>query len=317
MKSSFDLRPEQWVIFGAFIFLGVVGLVKAFTLPDIQATIPGGKMTDPDSYDTAKIATIEEEWNQPLQLNATDHKVYVSRLIVFKPAEQVIVPLDDAGIIQGMTVGWLKENKLSLEDPNVAIGDPDQDGFSNLEEFKAGTKPRESENHPDLISKLCVKDYEFIPFIMEFKGYNPDPGGDGLVYQIKLPKVRGRNTRMVRKGEDLEGYTIGDYRKIIVDEYNEATGITEKVDRSELIVIHPILKTPVTLIYNKEIESDESRVVLKLDVPNVVPEPASLKRGEIFKIKDVSYQYISATAENAVVKQLESGEQFTIPQCDP
>ncbi|MEM6601888.1 MAG: hypothetical protein AAF649_10920, partial [Verrucomicrobiota bacterium] len=134
MKGAFELRPEQWVLFGAFIFLAVVALVKAMTLPDIDAAGDGGRRTQPESYETAKIEKISERLTQPPVIQDTDHKVYVSRLVVYKPSTQVIEPLADDGEIKGMKVGWLKQHELSLEDPNVDISDPDQDGFNNKEE---------------------------------------------------------------------------------------------------------------------------------------------------------------------------------------
>ena len=47
--------------------------------------------------------------------------------------------------VGGIPVSWLLDHKLNPNDPLVAQEDPDRDGLTNLDEFKAGTDP----NNPD------------------------------------------------------------------------------------------------------------------------------------------------------------------------
>ncbi|NQU98089.1 hypothetical protein HQ533_01365 [Candidatus Woesearchaeota archaeon] len=48
----------------------------------------------------------------------------------------------------GMPDYWENQYGLDLNDPSDAIGDPDSDGFTNIDEFTAGTNPFDSTSHP-------------------------------------------------------------------------------------------------------------------------------------------------------------------------
>jgi hypothetical protein len=56
-----------------------------------------------------------------------------------------------------MTNQYLRENGLDFLAPNVAELDPDDDGFSNLEEFEGKTNPKDAQSHPPLTNKLVFK----------------------------------------------------------------------------------------------------------------------------------------------------------------
>lgn len=315
MKNAFDLRPEQWVLCGALVILGVVALLKAFTLPDIDPVTTGGGGSNPDEYDTAKIESISERWNTPPQINETDHKVYVSRLIVYIPSSQRIMPLSDDNEIKEMKVGWLKKYNLSLEDPNIAISDPDQDGFSNKEEFDGQTDPKNIESHPDLLKKLCVKDYEFIAFNLEFKGYTPDPAEGGYSYLINLLDVQRNRTRTVKEGDELNGYIIGAFELKEEERLNPRTQIVETIDVSTLEIINPTLSKSIFLTKNVPAKSDESKVEFDLKVPHVNIDKARVRIGETFNIQDRSFQVLEASENEALIRNTETNDRHVIQRC--
>lgn len=95
---------------------------------------------------------------------------------------------------------WWIENRL---DPGFADSpdrDPDEDGFSNLEEFLAGTDPNSSESHPPLIVKLKYLRDETLTWVIR-----PSFGADGsfpLAYRDnKGGANRATAANMIASGE--------------------------------------------------------------------------------------------------------------------
>lgn len=316
MKNTFDLRPEQWVLLGALLFLGIISTIKALGLPDLDAGLRGGKEKQPDPFDTAPLEDLKERWDNPPQIIPTEHHVFISRLIVYEPGTGKIGYRgpEEKGP-DGIPLSWKEKYGFSFQDPTVADSDPDQDGFTTFEEYQAGTHPKDVDSHPPFVQKLCVSDYEYIPFRLEFKGYSRAATGGGMIYQINLLDAVRRKSRMMREGLDLEGYIIRDFRKKIVEELVGTTGKVMRVDKSELDIYNPVLDETITLVFNQEMESDESRVKLKLKVPGKSPEPSDLRRGEKFTIEDETFQLVTAKADQAVIKNLKTGESITVRAC--
>jgi len=264
----------------------------------------------------AMIEELEEQWTEVPEVLSAAHQVFVSRLIVYQPSTGEIGYLgsEEEGP-DGIRIGWKEKFGFPLDDPTVASSDPDQDGFTNFEEYQAETHPKDGEDHPPFVKKLCVAQYQYVPFRMEFKGYSPNASGEGMIYQINLLDVQRRKTRLVQEGEEVEGYLIGQFRKNIVEEFNPTINTTVTMDKSELDILNPVLDETITLVLNVQKESDESRVKLDLNVPGQAPEPSNLRRGETFTIRDGEYQVIEASDQGAVVRKLETGETFKLPKC--
>lgn len=269
-----------------------------------------------EAFDPQPLVEANENWGQllPLTLNEK-HSTYVSRLIVYKPREGTVEWLDPESTISEIRVDWLLANVFPLEDPSVPEQDTDRDGFNTLEEFRAGTNPRDRNSHPPLISKLCLKDYEYIPFRLIFRGYSKDATGDGWVYQINLRDAPRRRTRLVREGEDVEGYIIGAFREVKKEQINASTGAPEIVNLSELDIKNPKLDEIITLVLNVEKEANESRVVFELKVPDLAPEPAEMRRGDTFKVAGDTFQVIAASRESATIRNTDTAEEISVPVC--
>ena len=68
---------------------------------------------------------------------------------------------------------WWIENRLDPGFADSANRDPDQDGFSNLEEFTAKTDPNNAESLPSLIAKLMYVKDESLTWVLR-PGYGSD-----------------------------------------------------------------------------------------------------------------------------------------------
>ncbi len=63
---------------------------------------------------------------------------------------------------------WFFDHKLDVLALDALTDDPDADGFTNLEEFQAGTDPTDKKSHPPYVSKLFFRRFEQRPFRLVF-----------------------------------------------------------------------------------------------------------------------------------------------------
>ena len=84
-------------------------------------------------------------------------------------------------------LSWYSKFGLDFTDPNVDREDPDNDGFSNIVEFKndpvgvrqkasdcdgsKSTNPLDAKDHPSYLARLRLQKYELRAFHIQFKGY--------------------------------------------------------------------------------------------------------------------------------------------------
>jgi hypothetical protein len=108
-------------------------------------------------------------------------------------------PLDllkDSPIHPPITNIWWIENRIDPGFADSPARDPDGDGFSNLEEFKAKTDPNSSKSFPPLIAKLMYVKDESIGWVIR-PGY-----GSGGNFPFTYEDTKGRKNR-VKAGEPI------------------------------------------------------------------------------------------------------------------
>ena len=117
---------------------------------------------------------LDRTWNQALDGDRpvdlfTGIPLFISSLAPEKPIDL----LKDAPLHPPIPNTWWIENRL---DPGFADSpnrDPDQDGFSNLEEFNAKTDPNSAKSIPSLIAKLMYVKDESLGWVLR-PGYGSD-----------------------------------------------------------------------------------------------------------------------------------------------
>jgi len=301
------LQPEQWFLVAILVLAGGLAAFKAFGMPELEG-MQGGKVKNAEKLDPAAFEAAAARLESPAQAKDPEQKVFVSRMIAYLPGKQAFEVIDESTQTEdGITVGWKIEHGFDIDDPAVAKADPDKDGFSNLEEFKSKTLPREAQSRPGLILKLRVAKYTAVPFRIEFKGYAPDATDGRMQFQLNL-RDSNRRSRFVKEGDELEGFKVGAFRQKSIEEKNPATGIIEKKDVSELDLLDTQIGETLTLVLNKETPTNKDFVQLRVDSPAGKVEPAQVRRGETFKLDGVTYQLLKPGERSLTLKNVETGE---------
>ncbi len=139
-----------------------------------------------------------------------------------KDSPMIHPPIPNSWFIeQGLIEALAYSNALEL--------DSDNDGFTNLEEFQAGTSPSDSGAHPLLAGKLVVKKVASPSFNIVFSSEYPPE------YTFKATPARGGDpywTQTVKVGEKLGKAPTGADRfvlKEIIQKEIKVANVNEKV----------------------------------------------------------------------------------------
>lgn len=214
----------------------------------------------------------------------------------------------------GMPDEWEDKHGLNKNDPADANLDPDGDGFTNLEEYAAGTDPTDPKSHPPLVGLLRVKSIQSlkVPFI--FTALNKMPNNKlQMTFNIDKP----RRTFWIEEGE-----AIGDTDWIALKaekksekRMNEAKGFVETVDISTVVVKRKSDNKAVTLRINegKKDTDVEATIVLPLDQTEY-----RAVEGGTFKVREETYRVISVDKESpsVTVENESTGKQKIITRLD-
>jgi hypothetical protein len=237
----------------------------------------------------------------------------------------------------GVLLSWYKKYGLDYTDPLVDREDPDGDGFSTLTEFKNepvgahykaadldGTKsanPIDSKSHPDYLSRLRLEKYELRPFHIFFNGYQPLNGV--ILFQLHLNDVPSYNQPQLKKtGDELgfEGYIVGAFHQEFKDIMDDRTGAVVHTDVSTLELDKPDIGLKVPVPFRKEINSPESTADFVMLMPTEREKEIRVSRGKTFSIPflpEVTFKVIDAGDNGATIKDMKTGQSYTIPKLDP
>lgn len=120
-----------------------------------------------------------------------EHRVFVSPILVYLPKNaEPVQPLDrKMKTDDGIEIGWKMKYGFDPADPAVAEQDPDEDGFTNFEEFAANpqTDPLRKEDSPAKESKLKSRSRPLAPMQVSFV----EKGGGTFTVRFLVGQKRG------------------------------------------------------------------------------------------------------------------------------
>lgn len=314
-KKASSILFEQWVLTGILVLISLGFLLKGF-FDEGNPKMPSGKRhVSAEKFDQNAYQNLHDEWNTPKHIAKFDeHQIFRSRLIVYDPVSDKVEPaIPGKKGADGITIDWKTANGYPIDDPAVAEADTDGDGFNNKEEFLGKTDPRNAKSHPDILYKLKIVDYRYVPFRFQFMEKNTRKDGT-ILFQINaMDAPPGERSYIVAKGGEVGDYLVGEYREILKQEYNSATNMVVKKDLSELDLIDQRLKETITLVRQEVKESNESWIRLSLNIPAGKVEPSRVSRGEKFKVFDKEYQLVRPGADQAIIRDLKNAKDVKIP----
>ncbi len=222
------------------IFLNVSKFPEQFS--DRNSTKPKDNNIPP-----APLQTLEDAANQvknPRTWKGHEGSLFVSRPYVLK--EGVLIdPLEGSiNLHEPITNAWLIKYQLPYWEGDVRDQDPDQDRFSNLEEFRGGTDPTDAKSHPAYYTKLRLEKFLPKPFRLIFTG-SPD---DGQTFTINT-KDKGGRTQFLQLNDMIEGNDGAKYKLLTYEpKKTEKNGI--EVDASELVIQNTTTGQKIVLVAN-------------------------------------------------------------------
>lgn len=340
--------PETIILAVALLLLALGAALLAYTFPSVEE-ITGVKSTEPAGHRVtplkaeniaSSLAILETPvlWQEPVN----HHRLFDSDEYLFYPSAY---PAGDYikknnGLQRspsGVLLSWYQKNGLDFTDPNVDREDPDNDGFSNIVEFKndpigvrqkaadcdgsKSTNPQDAKSHPDYLARLRLQKYDLRPFHIQFTGYQQLNGV--YVFQLRLKDVPSYKQPPLKKtGDDLglEGYKVGDFHQIFNDVVDPNTHLSVHTDQSTLELDKPDIGLKIVIPFRSEIDSPESTANFVMLMPTEIDKVIKIPRGKIFTapyLPDTSFLVIEANDKGATIRDTKTKQEYVIPKLDP
>ena len=319
LKKNYDISLLALSAICLFASAGLVFVQSSVALVTISTAAPesNGKDTisspDFDAISKAQaIVAAPKLWNDKSASGGERGALFVSRPYLLKDGK-LIDPIEGQEKLHDpIDNDWLIKYSLNYADANIKDQDPDNDGFTNLEEFHAKTDPTDSVSAPPAIYKLRLAKYEAKPFRLLFQG---DPSGEGVEFQINAKELKGSaKTQFKRIGESIENAPYKILKYVKKEAINERTNAMDDV--SELVVQNTETEADIILVRNKE-TNDPTSFGEFLNLLN--NETLRLKKGEEFTVKpdvNTSLKLIDISNESAQIQDVNSGKTYTIRRLD-
>jgi hypothetical protein len=340
--------PEPIILAVALLLLALGSATLAYMFPSV-AEITGVTSMEPKGRGSSPLKAEDIEsslaiWRTPVlwQEPANHHRLFHSEEYLFYPSAYPVGEFikkigPDTRSPSGVPLWWYRKYGLDFTDPNVDREDPDNDGFSNIVEFRndpvgmrqkasdcdgsKSTNPLDAKEHPSSLARLRLQKYELRPFHIQFKGYQQLNGV--YIFQLHLSDVPSYNQPPLKKtGDELgfEGYSIGPFHQEFKMEMDPATHLPVNTDESTLELDKTEIGLKLIVPFRKEIDSPESTANFVMLMPSEVDKVIKVSRGKIFTapyLPNMSFLVIDANDSRATIRDTKTKQEYSIPKLDP
>ncbi len=269
---------------------------------EITSVVPSNEMPEMDTEIVVASSQLVEQkllWTLP-EIGSPPRPIPLFKSITIVEVQGKLIDMTDPNaekIRPPVSNQWLLDNELNFLSSNVLEQDPDEDGFSSLEEWHAKTLPRDASSHPSFAGKLILIARRQKNYILEFAA-QPDEER----YQIIRHPSSGvkRGTFIMRKGE-----TSPD-NKFRIDKFDKKQAVNRlgiNVNASELTITYLPDGRQVKLVrrVKETIPTYFAELKLTLDPPT---DEFYVQKGKIFRLPidpETEYKLIDIDAEKAVI----------------
>jgi hypothetical protein len=204
----------------------------------------------------------------------------------------------------GMPNEWEEEYAFDPRDPDDADEDADQDLWSNLEEYEAGTNPRDANDVPACATRIEVLKVGAIPFKLLFKAVTEEPD---LTLTFQINTRAGGRTYFIKMGEKVEDFTLIDYKEKF--ETKKFGGSDMRVDVSTITLKSGNKNIELTKDKVRKYDELRARLWSRKDDTKVV-----VKEGGVYSFCTQEYEVKSIDINEGTVllQRLSDSEEFTI-----
>ncbi len=286
----------------------VIWSTQTFQASFDAALAPVTHQTTLPKLDVAALEEAKKSIATPASWALTQHSgsLFVSRKYLVKDG-QLEAPELTGTLNPPVPNQWFFDHGLDPLDSNVLNEDPDGDGYTNLEEWKAGTDPRDKSSRPPYVSKLRLVQWVHNSFRLKFQAY------DGEHFQINALDLH-QPSQFLKLGESIIGtnFKLLKYepKKAMV----ESTG--EYADVSELTVKNTETGVEVVLPLLKVVDSPDSQAHFKFLMDG---SDFQVVKGGKFSLKvepDMEYKLIDIQENEAVISSLKNNAQIKVPRVE-
>lgn len=268
---------------------------------------------------TAFFDEIKKQLQTPAEWNSqsTKHRLFLSDSYLYFPDRNSVEKEGNDTKVGPFPLGWLRKYDLPILDPNVATQDPDGDGFTNIMEFNSenpaqGTNPIDPQSHPSYVSRLRLKELKTSKVEFKFTTVQQLDGQD--VFSIIVETDEGRRSFMRKKGEKIEGFEILGFSSKKEMQKNQATGVEEMVDVSELEVENGDLEMKTAFVMGQAKNVPEINATFVLALVDQVQNNIKVSRGKAFDIRGEKYKLLDGTSASAKIKNISTSQENQITQ---
>lgn len=191
----------------------------------------------------------------------------------------------------GMPDGWEDQYGFNPMNPDDAYADADADGFTNLEEFLAGTDPQDPKSMPDFVTKLRLAEPPRREMLrIRFLAVQEIIEGQKTV-QVNI----GARTYFAKIGETVEGFEI-----LALNEAQKTLSVRQG-------------ERTLSLAMGRE-QSDDAFIVRFVSLLDPGDPPMVVKMGQNFAIRGATYRFIEMTPDGkARILATASGKEYLVP----
>ncbi len=197
---------------------------------------------------------------------------------------------------------WFRKYGLDPKDPAMLDADSDGDGFSNREEFLAGTNPRDPLSMPGMLDGVTMKELKDVRLPVMLREVK---GGKARVERLDTPGMEEWE-----QGTNVKGLP---YRVAAVKQEVKADKHGVFSDVSQVTLENPDTKESVVLIRDLPARTSETHAILKVPgggeqivhVDEVIELPGQ---------KDKKFKVIELRPDQVVIEEMGTRKPLTIPK---